>query len=96
MSGLRVREGLTVRTLPEGDAVVAGGEGMDAVIVNASAHAILDLLTEIRTEDEIAAVFCETFPDQDPSSVRRDVAEIVGQLMRAGIVEACGSEPSTA
>lgn len=96
MTGLRIKQGLTVRALPEGDAVVAGGAEMDAVIVNASAYAILDLLSEVRTEQEIADLFVETFPDQDPSAVRRDIAELVSQLMRAGIVEACGTAPSTA
>lgn len=93
---LRIRPGLTIRALPEGDAVVAGGDGMEAVIVNATAHAILELLTEVRTEQAIADVFVESFPDQDPAVLRRDVAALVAQLVSAGIVEPCGSAPSTA
>lgn len=93
---LRLRGGLTIRPLPEGDAVVAAGEGETAVIVNAPAHAILDLLGEERSEEEIADLFCQSFPDQDPAALRRDVAELVAELLRAGIVEPCGAAPSTA
>lgn len=95
MTALRLRGGLTVRALPDGDAVVAGRQGIEAVIVNASAHAILDLLVEEKTEQQIADLFCETFPDQEVAAVRRDVAELVAELVRAGIVEPCGSAPST-
>lgn len=93
---LRLRGGLTIRPLPEGDAVVASGEGETAVIINAPAHAILDLLDEERSEEEIADLFCESFPDQDPLALRRDVAALVAELLRAGIVEPCGAAPSTA
>ncbi len=93
---LRLRDGLTIRPLPEGDAVVAAGEGETAVIVNAPAHAILEILGEERSEEEIAALFCQSFPDQDPAAVRRDVAQLVAELLRAGIVEPCGAAPSTA
>ena len=96
MSRLRLREGLTIRPLPEGDAVVAAREGETAVIVNAPAHAILDLLAEVRSEQEIAEFFCQSFPDQDPAAVRRDVADLVAELLRTGIVEPCGAAPSTA
>lgn len=93
---LRLRDGLTIRSLPEGDAVVAAGEGETAVIVNATAHAILDLLDEVRSEEQLAELFCESFPDQDPAALRRDVAALVAELLRAGIVEPCGAAPSTA
>jgi hypothetical protein len=93
---LKLRDGLTVSPLPEGDAVVAAGEGETAVIVNATAHAILDLLGEVRSEEQIADLFCQSFPDQDPAVVRRDIAALVAELLRAGIVEPCGAAPSTA
>lgn len=93
---LRLRDGLTVKALPDGDAVVAASDGREAVIVNASAHAILELLAVERTEQEIADVFRESFPDQDAAIVQRDVAELVAQLLQAGIVEPCGTAPSTA
>jgi hypothetical protein len=96
MMRLKLRDGLTIRPLPEGDAVVAAGEGETAVIVNAPAHAILDLLVEVKTEQEIAEFFCQSFPDQDPAAVRRDVADLVAELVRSGIVEPCGAAPSIA
>ena len=93
---LKLRAGLTIRPLPDGDAVVAAGEGATAVIVNATAHAILDLLDQERSEEQIAALFCQSFPDQDPTALRRDVAALVAELLRAGIVEPCGAASSTA
>ena len=68
---LRVRRGLTIRPLPDGDAVVARSEGADAVIVNTTAHAILELLAQEGTEQEIADEFCRSFPGENtdaPSS----------------------------
>jgi len=96
MSLLRLRHGLTIRPLPDGDAVVAGPDEQQAVIVNDSAQVILELLSEARPEQEILDLFCETFPDQDPTTVRRDVAALLQQLLRAGIVEPCGPAPSIA
>jgi hypothetical protein len=93
---LKLVSGLTIEPLPEGDAVVAAGEGATAVIVNQTAHAILDLLSEHRSEQEIAEIFCETFPDQDPAALTRDVHQLIDELVRAGIVEPCGAAPSTA
>lgn len=96
MTALRLRDGLTVKALPDGDAVVAAGDGKEAVIVNASAHAILELLSVERTEQEITDVFRESFPDQDASTLQRDVAQLVAELVQAGIVEPCGTAPSIA
>lgn len=96
MTAFRLRDGLTVKALPDGDAVVAASDGKEAVIVNATAHAILELLSVERTEQEIADVFAESFPDQDASALQRDVAQLVAQLLQAGIVEPCGTAPSTA
>jgi hypothetical protein len=91
----RLREGVTIRELPEGDAVIAGA-GSDALIINASAFALLALLSEQRTEDELADVLCETFSGQDRAAVVRDVAALIAELQRAGIVERCGTAPSIA
>jgi hypothetical protein len=92
----RVKEGLAIRPLPGGDAVVAGKDGMNAVIVNASAHAVLELFVEARDEAEIADLFCETFPDRDPAHLRRDVAALVQELAGIGILQPCGTASSTA
>ena len=93
---LRLRPGLTIRELSDGDAVVAGNDDADAVIVNASAHAILELLgTTARSESEILSVFHDTFPEQDPTALARDVHALVEELLRVGILEPCGNAPST-
>jgi hypothetical protein len=96
MTQLRLRDGLTIRPLPGGDAVVASATGAEAVIVNTPAYTLLELLAEACTEDELAAVFIDSFPGQDPATIRRDVAALVAQLVRLEIVEPCGGAPSTA
>jgi hypothetical protein len=96
MTSFRVREGFTIKTLPDGDAVVSSESGMDAVIVNASAHAVLDLLSVAMTEDDLISFMCETFPQQDPAAIRGDITTLVQQLVQAGIVEPCGNAASTA
>lgn len=96
MSQFRLRAGLTVRGLPDGDAVVATADGADAIIINASAYAVVELLDEPRSDTEIASVFARLFPDQDASAISRDVTQLVQELVKAGIVEACGSASSTA
>lgn len=96
MSELRLRPGLTIRELPDGDAVVAIDDKADAVIVNASAHAILELLDTPRSETEILRMFRDAYPDQDADILARDVHALVDELLRNGILEPCGSEQSTA
>jgi hypothetical protein len=93
---LRLRQGLTIRELPDGDAVVARDAGAEATIINATAAAVLDLLRTPATEAEVARVFCESFPHEDPARLTGDVAAIVRLLLDAGILEPCGSERSTA
>lgn len=87
MTQLRVRSGFKVRALPDGDAVVANEGDADAVIVNSTAHAIIDMLADELSEERVVEVFCESFPDQDPSAIRGDIAAVVEQLVQAGVLE---------
>jgi hypothetical protein len=96
MTSYRLRSGLTIRGLPEGDAVVADADGMDAVIVNATAHAVLELLTAERSRDDLVAEFRQAFPDQDPSTLARDIDALIAHLIGVGFVEPCGAASSTA
>ncbi|MEO7095925.1 MAG: PqqD family protein [Polyangiales bacterium] len=95
MTKLRVRAGLTIRELPDGDAVVAGEEGREAVIINATATAVLELFQRESTEEEVTRVFRESFPTENADAIERDVRAIVQQLKTSGILEPCGSAPST-
>ena len=92
MTRIKLRAGCTVRELPDGDAVVAAGEGDTAVIVNGSAHAVLDLLSGGASEESIAGVLCEQYPLQDAASIRRDVAALLAELAKAGLVEPDSSD----
>jgi hypothetical protein len=96
MTDFRKRPGLTIRELPDGDAVVAGVNSADAVIINATAHAILELLDTPRSETEILDVFRDAFPEQDAAVIAHDVHALVEELLRAGILEPCGNAPSIA
>lgn len=95
MNHYRLRQGVTLRELPDGDAVVAGASD-EALIVNASAHVLLTLLDEQRTEVELTDLLCAAFTDQDRSAVERDVVGLLVELQQAGIVERCGTAPSIA
>ena len=92
----RIRDGCTVRELPDGDAVVALGEGDTAVIINASAHAVLDLLTVTRSQQELVSLLRDRFPSEDAATIERDVTALLSELVRANIVEPCGAGSSTA
>jgi coenzyme PQQ synthesis protein D (PqqD) len=93
---LRVRDGFTIRSLPDGDAVVARDSGAEAIIVNATAHAILELFANPTSEADVARILCETFPHEDPERMNQDVRAIVEQLRHDGILEECGSASSIA
>jgi hypothetical protein len=96
LNGLQLRPGLTIRALPDGDAVVESANGRDAVIVNVTGHAILELLQTTRSEAEIASMIAAIFPGQDRGVIASDVAALVEQLVTAGVLLRCGDEPSTA
>lgn len=96
MTRFSLRAGCTVRQLPDGDAVVAAGEGETAVIVNGSAQAVLDLLAQGGSEREIGDFLCAHFPAQDPDVIRRDVAALLAELERAGLLERSDRPPPTA
>ena len=95
MTRLKLREGCTVRQLPDGDAVVSAGQGETAVILNQTGHAIVELLDEARSEQEIVTLLSEQFPDH-AEAIRRDVAALMAELIQAGVVESCGDVSSTA
>ncbi|MBL0219299.1 MAG: PqqD family protein [Myxococcales bacterium] len=96
MTTLHVAPGLTIRQLPDGEAVVARDQGAEATIVNATALAVLELFGAPSTEEEVARIFSETFPHEDVAQIREDIAVIVRQLRQSGILEECGSASSTA
>jgi len=95
MIRFRARPGLTIRELPDGDAVVARDDGFDAVILNATGVAVLHLCHAETTEDDVARAFTESFPAADVSAVRRDVHAVIEHLVTSGILEPCGSVSST-
>ena len=96
MTRYRARPGLTVRELPDGDAVVASDDGMEAVILNATGAAVLDMFASEASEDEVMRLFCESFPGENVAGIQRDVQAIIRSLVTSRILEPCGSASSTA
>jgi hypothetical protein len=70
--------------------VVASETQGDAVIVNASAHALLELLASPQEEPSILRVFAASFPQEPLERVRQDVAALLQELVTIGVVEPCG------
>ena len=90
MSAFRPVRALTVRELPDGDAVVARDGVNEAILLNATAAAVLGLFTPQSTVAEVARAFAERFPAEDAGRLARDVDAIVTQLVTSGILEPCG------
>ena len=90
MSAYRPVRALTVRELPDGDAVVARDGVNEAILLNATAAAVLGLFTPEATVADVARAFVERFPAEDAGRLARDVDAIVKQLVTSGILEPCG------
>jgi hypothetical protein len=93
---LSPHERLVIRPLPGGDAVVAADEGSTAIILNNTAWAVVEMLSEPSEPQALADLFCRTFPDRDPAQIRRDIDAVLAELVTSGIVEPCGAASSTA
>lgn len=74
--------------LTEGEVVVSLRGGERALILNATGDTVLDLCDGSRTVEEIAAFLAENLTVPPGADVARDVAAIVDELVRAGVVEA--------
>lgn len=96
MTRLRVNPHVAIRALPDGDAVVARSDGVEAVIVNPTAHALLELLAEPGTETDVGDAFVTAFPREDAAAIKRDIRALIERFLRDGILEPCGSASSTA
>ena len=91
MTAYRAVSALTVRELPDGDAVVARDGINEAILLNATAAAVLGLFTLESTPAEVSRALAEQFPAEDATRLARDVDTIVQQLVTSGILEPCGS-----
>ena len=84
---LRVANNLVRGELPNGEVVVSIGGGHTALILNSVADAVLELCDGSRTIDEIAQFVHETVTVPADADVARDIAAVVDQLARAGVIE---------
>lgn len=73
--------------LPDGEAMVQADGHKRALLINAVADVILDLCDGTRTVAEIANILRATLRIPAGADVEGDVARLVAELMRAGIVQ---------
>jgi hypothetical protein len=74
--------------LTDDEVVVSLRGGERALILNALGDALLDLCDGSRTVDEIAAFVRETMSVPATIDVSSDIESVIGELVRAGVVEA--------
>jgi hypothetical protein len=74
--------------LTDNEVVVSVRGGQRALILNALGDAVLDLCDGSRTLDEIAAFVRETLAVPAAIDVSGDIASVIDELVRAGVVEA--------
>jgi hypothetical protein len=84
---LRVAKDLVRGELPDGEVVVSIAGGETALILNSVADAVLELCDGSRTVEQIAAFVRETIPVPAEADVVHDIATVVDQLARAGVIE---------
>jgi hypothetical protein len=72
--------------LTDGEVVVSVPGNERALILNAVGDAVLDLCDGSRTIDEIAAFLRENMSVPANADVSRDVAVLLDELVRAGVV----------
>jgi hypothetical protein len=76
--------------LPEGEAVVSVAGGDRALILNSVADAVLELCDGTHTLEQIADFVRSTLRVPAETDVAADIAAVIDQLARAGVVEVIG------
>ena len=84
----RIAEHVVRGEITEGEVVVSLRGGERALILNAIGDAVLDLCDGSRTVEEIAAFLRENMSVPPEADVAREVAAVVDELVRAGVIEA--------
>jgi hypothetical protein len=84
---LRAAKNLVRGELPDGEVVVSLPGGDTALILNSVADAVLELCDGSRTLEEIAQFVRDTVAVPAEADVARDIATVVDQLSRAGVIE---------
>ncbi len=73
--------------LPDGEVVISVAGGERALILNSVADAVLELCDGSHTIAEIARFVRDTLDVPASTDVARDIAAVIEQLSRAGVVE---------
>ena len=73
--------------LPDGEVVISIAGGDRALILNAVADAVLELCDGAHTIADIARFVRETLDVPPSTDVARDIANVIDELSRAGVVE---------
>lgn len=87
--------GVVATELPEDEVVVATPDHTQALVLNATGAAVLELCDGSRSVDDIIRFICAAVAGADESQVRADTEQLVQRLVEAGIVyDACGLQPT--
>lgn len=90
----RCVDGVTQRTMPDGDSVVLAADGSQALVINALGSVILSLCDGARSTDNIVDVVHERFVDVARQTIAHDVGALLLALQEAGVLEdVCGNAP---
>jgi hypothetical protein len=84
---LRAARDLVRGELPDGEVVVSVAGGETALILNSVADAVLELCDGSRTVEQIADFVRATIPVPPEADVAHDIAAVVDELSRAGVIE---------
>lgn len=79
-------DGVDVVELAEDELVARSPDRAHAVVLNATASAVLELCNGEHTSSDIARFLHDALPSSDLSQVRSDVQAILRELSEAGIV----------
>ncbi len=93
----RSKRGLVIAPLADGECVVSTADRGDALVLNETGRAILELCDGEQTVAEIAAFVSANVKGADPAVVEHDVTALVDRLLDAGLIEdaeACATSPS--
>ncbi len=74
--------------LPDGEVVVSVSGGQQALILNSVADAVLELCDGSRTIAEIAQFVRDTIEVPTGADVAADIAKVIVELARAGVIVA--------
>jgi hypothetical protein len=83
----RRAEGALQRELPDGETVLLGADGQQALVLNALGGVVWSLCDGEHTPEQMAALIVQALPGTDPAQVAADLEALLRRLEAAGFLE---------